>query len=116
MYPLNELEESYEYYSNDRSFHEELGYYLYRYSGRPSPLYYASRLSERCQGRKVYLKREDLNHTGSHKINNTLGQVLLAKKMGKKRILLKPGQDSMEWQLHCLCPSWNGMSSVHGSR
>ena len=73
MYPLNELEESYEYYSNDRSFHEELGYYLYRYSGRPSPLYYASRLSERCQGRKVYLKREDLNHTGSHKINNTLG-------------------------------------------
>lgn len=91
MYPLNELEESYEYYSKDRSFHEELGYYLSRYAGRPSPLYYASRLSKYCQGRKIYLKREDLNHTGSHKINNTLGQVLLAKKMGKKRIIAETG-------------------------
>jgi len=91
MYPLNELEEAYEYYSQDRAFHKELGYYLSQYAGRPSPLYYASRLSEKSGGRKIYLKREDLNHTGSHKINNTLGQVLLAKKMGKKRIIAETG-------------------------
>ncbi|MBP8932828.1 MAG: tryptophan synthase subunit beta [Candidatus Atribacteria bacterium] len=91
MYPLNELEEAYEYYSQDQAFHQELGYYLSQYAGRPSPLYYASRLSEKSGGRKIYLKREDLNHTGSHKINNTLGQVLLAKKMGKKRIIAETG-------------------------
>jgi len=91
MYPLNELEEAYDFYSHDHQFQTELAYYLSRYAGRPSPLYFASRLTDYAHGARIYLKREDLNHTGSHKINNTLGQVLLAKKMGKKRIIAETG-------------------------
>lgn len=88
---LEELEFMYKKYRNNDKFQEELNYYLTNYVGRPTPLYYAQRLSEEIGGAKIYLKREDLNHTGSHKINNTIGQALLAKKMGKKRLIAETG-------------------------
>lgn len=91
MPALNELEAAYEEYKNDREFKEEFQYYLKQYVGRPTPLYYAEKLTKHLSGAKIYLKREDLNHTGAHKINNSLGQVLLAKKMGKKRIIAETG-------------------------
>lgn len=91
MNALLELEEAYELYKNDKSFMEELEFYLKEYAGRPSLLYYAEKMTKDLGGAKVYLKREDLNHTGSHKINNVLGQVLLAKRMGKKRVIAETG-------------------------
>ncbi len=91
MPALAELELAYEEAKNDRAFNEELHYYLNQYVGRPSPLYYASRLTKHCGGAKVYLKREDLNHTGAHKINNTIGQVMLAMRMGKKKVIAETG-------------------------
>lgn len=91
MTALLELEQGYESYKNDSGFQRELHYYLSQYCGRPTPLYYASRLTARLGGAKIYLKREDLNHTGAHKINNTLGQILLAIRMGKKRIIAETG-------------------------
>ncbi|MHB9095912.1 MAG: tryptophan synthase subunit beta [Eubacteriales bacterium] len=91
MPALAELELAYEEAKNDRAFNEELHYYLHQYVGRPSPLYYASRLTKHCGGAKVYLKREDLNHTGAHKINNTIGQVMLAMRMGKKKVIAETG-------------------------
>jgi tryptophan synthase beta chain len=90
MFALEQLEEAYEEALGDDAFQEELDYYLREFVGRPSPLYHAARLSEEC-GAKVYLKREDLNHTGAHKINNTLGQGLLARRMGKPRIIAETG-------------------------
>jgi tryptophan synthase beta chain len=86
-----EVEEAYGKAKNDPAFQEELKYYLTNYVGRPSPLYFAKKLSETCGGAKIYLKRDELNHTGSHKINNCIGQILLAKKMGKKRIIAETG-------------------------
>lgn len=91
MPALAELEEAYLQAKQDKSFFEEFEYYLREYAGRPSPLYYAERLTKDLGGAKIYLKREDLNHTGSHKINNTLGQILLARRMGKKRITAETG-------------------------
>ena len=91
MSALLELEKAYLSAKKDKKFQEELNYYLREYAGRPSPLYFAQRLTKRLGGAKIYLKREDLLHTGAHKINNTLGQVLLAKKMGKKRITAETG-------------------------
>ncbi|KUO64143.1 MAG: phosphoribosylanthranilate isomerase [Gracilibacter sp. BRH_c7a] len=91
MNALIELEKAYEYYCKDKDFQSELTNYLKEYAGRPSLLYYADRLTRKLGGAKIYLKREDLNHTGSHKINNVLGQVLLAKKMGKKRVIAETG-------------------------
>jgi tryptophan synthase beta chain len=91
MNALIELESEYEKYKADPEFIKELGFYLKEYAGRPSLLYYAERMTEDLGGAKIYLKREDLNHTGSHKINNVLGQVLLAKKMGKKRVIAETG-------------------------
>ena len=88
---LNELEEEYEKAKNDESFMEEYNYYLKYYTGRPSPLYYAENMTKKLGGAKVYLKREDLNHTGAHKINNAIGQILLAKRMGKKKIIAETG-------------------------
>ena len=85
------LEECYEYYRNDPEFMNELDTLLREYAGRPSLLYYAEKMTDQLGGAKVYLKREDLNHTGSHKINNVLGQVLLAKKMGKTRVIAETG-------------------------
>jgi len=91
MPALCELEEAFEEAKKDKGFQKELSLYLSRYAGRPTPVYFARRLTEYLGGPKIYLKREDLAHTGSHKINNTLGQVLLAKRMGKKRIIAETG-------------------------
>ena len=88
---LIELEEAYAEATNDPDFQNELRELLKNYSGRPTPLYFAERLSEHRGGSKIYLKREDLNHTGAHKINNCLGQALLARRMGKKRIVAETG-------------------------
>ncbi|MEM7400558.1 MAG: tryptophan synthase subunit beta [Pseudomonadota bacterium] len=89
--PLAELEEAYYKYKDDAEFMAEFDTDLAHYVGRPSPLYLAERLTEQCGGAKIYLKREDLNHTGAHKINNTIGQALLAKRMGKPRIIAETG-------------------------
>ncbi len=91
MPSLVELEQAYQEAQADPGFQEEIDYYLNHYVGRPSPLYFASRLTERLGGAKIYLKREDLNHTGAHKVNNTVGQVLLARRMGKKRVIAETG-------------------------
>ena len=91
MPALLELEEAYAQVCNDPAFKEEFEYYLKNYVGRPSPLYYARRLSEELGGAKIYLKREDLNHTGAHKVNNTVGQILLARRMGKKKVIAETG-------------------------
>ncbi|CDI05686.1 tryptophan synthase subunit beta [Candidatus Nitrosotenuis uzonensis] len=88
---IEELESSYLKYKNEPSFKKELKYYLTEYAGRPTPLYYAKNLSEKIGGAKIYLKREDLLHGGAHKINNTLGQALLAKRMKKTRIIAETG-------------------------
>ncbi|MBI5227003.1 tryptophan synthase subunit beta [Candidatus Micrarchaeota archaeon] len=88
---FRELEAAYEKFSKDSGFAKEVDYYLKQYAGRETPLYYAERLSKKIGGAKIYLKREDLLHTGAHKINNALGQALLAKKMGKKRIIAETG-------------------------
>ncbi len=88
---LEELEQAYERIKNDGDFQREFVYYLREYAGRPTVLYFAKRLTEVVGGAKIYLKREDLLHTGAHKINNTLGQVLLTKKLGKKRIIAETG-------------------------
>ncbi len=89
--PLEELEEKYEELRDDEKFRTELDELLKSYAGRPTPLYYAENLSERVGGAKIYLKREDLLHSGAHKINNTLGQALLAKHMGKSRVIAETG-------------------------
>ncbi len=91
MNAVHELEEAYAKYGNDPEFLEEYRTLLRDYAGRPSMLYYADRMTKDLGGCKIYLKREDLNHTGAHKINNVLGQILLAKKMGKKRIIAETG-------------------------
>lgn len=91
MNAVHELENAYEHYKNDPEFRRELDDLLKNYAGRPSLLYYAEKMTRDLGGAKIYLKREDLNHTGSHKINNVLGQVLLAKKMGKTRVIAETG-------------------------
>ena len=88
---VEELESAYEKYKNDPDFQNELSYYLTQYAGRPTPLYFAKNLTRKVGGAKIYLKREDLLHGGAHKTNNTIGQALLAKKMGKKRIIAETG-------------------------
>ena len=91
MPAIIELEEAYISSRKDRAFRDEFTYYLKEYAGRETPLYYAEHLTEELGGAKIYLKREDLNHTGSHKINNTLGQALLARRMGKKKVIAETG-------------------------
>ena len=91
MYPLDELRQAYERYSRDPEFLAELDYDLKHYVGRPSPVYHAERLSREMGGAQIFLKREDLNHTGAHKVNNTVGQALLAKRMGKRRVIAETG-------------------------
>ena len=91
MNEIHKLEEAYEHYKNDPEFNQELTALLNDYAGRPSRLYYAKRMTENLGGAKIYLKREDLNHTGAHKVNNALGQCLLAKKMGKNRVIAETG-------------------------
>ncbi|HBR56734.1 MAG TPA: tryptophan synthase subunit beta, partial [Blastocatellia bacterium] len=89
--PLDELSEAFFAYRDDPGFRGEFADLLKNYSGRPTPLFSARRLSELLGGAKIYLKREDLNHTGAHKINNCIGQILLARRMGKKRIIAETG-------------------------
>jgi tryptophan synthase beta chain len=91
MHPLQELEDEYFRAQNDPEFQNELQYYLREFCGRPTPLYHAERLTRDLGGAKIYLKREDLLHTGAHKINNAMGQILLAKRMGKTRIIAETG-------------------------
>lgn len=91
MNAVIELEQAYNHYKNDTQFNEELNTLFNEYAGRPSRLYYAEKMTNDLNGAKIYLKREDLNHTGSHKINNVLGQALLAKKMGKTRLIAETG-------------------------
>ena len=91
MHPLQELEDEYFCAQKDPEFQKELEYYLREFCGRPTPLYFAERLTKALGGAKVYLKREDLLHTGAHKINNAIGQILLARRMGKKRIIAETG-------------------------
>ena len=91
MNEIINLEKQYEYYKNNSEFNNELECLLKEYAGRPSLLYYAEKMTKALGGAKIYLKREDLNHTGSHKINNVLGQVLMAKKMGKTRVIAETG-------------------------
>lgn len=91
MNAVIELENAYNHYKNDPEFNKELNYLLNDYAGRPSKLYFAKKMTEDLGGAKIYLKREDLTHTGAHKINNVLGQALLAKKMGKRRLIAETG-------------------------
>jgi tryptophan synthase beta chain len=91
MYPLQQLEEEYHRAQNDPDFQKELIYYLRQFCGRPSPLYFAERLTRELGGPKIYLKREDLLHTGAHKINNAMGQILVARRMGKTRVIAETG-------------------------
>lgn len=91
MPALLELEEAYAIAQADPAFQKDFDYYLNHYVGRPSPLYFAERLTQHLGGAKIYLKREDLNHTGAHKVNNTVGQVLLARRMGKKKVIAETG-------------------------
>ena len=91
MKPLEELEKEFNKYKNDEEFVREYNYYLKNYVGRETPLYFAEKLTKKCGGAKIYLKREDLNHTGAHKINNVIGQILLAKRMGKKKVIAETG-------------------------
>ena len=91
MFPLQELTREYERARRDKKFRQEFEYYLREYCGRPTPLYFAERMTRELGGPKIYLKREDLLHTGAHKINNTIGHILLAKRMGKKRIIAETG-------------------------
>ena len=91
MNAINELEKAYEFYSKDEAFQKELDDLYKNYAGRPSLLYYAEKMTKDLGGAKIYLKREDLNHTGAHKINNVLGQILLAKRMGKTKVIAETG-------------------------
>ena len=91
MPALLELEKAYEHFRHDKEFKQEFAYYLRQYVGRPNPLYFAEKLTKKLGGARIYLKREDLNHTGAHKINNTIGQGLLARRMGKKRVIAETG-------------------------
>ena len=102
---IEELEECYEKFKNENSFKRELDYYLKKFAGRPTPLYFAKNLTEKIGGAKIYLKREDLLHGGAHKINNTLGQALLAKRMKKKRIIAETGagQHGVATAMACSC-------------
>ena len=106
---LDHLEEQFEKYKDDPEFIEEYRYYLREYVGRENPLTYAKRLTEELGGAKIYLKREDLNHTGAHKINNAIGQILLAKRMGLNRIIAETGagQHGVATATACAMLGWN---------
>lgn len=110
MNTLEELDDAFEEAIKNPEFIDQYNYYLKQYVGRETPLYYAERLSKKY-GTKIYLKREDLNHTGAHKINNVIGQILLAKRMGKKKVIAETGagQHGVQLQpvLHCL--TWNAL-------
>ncbi|QQE80185.1 tryptophan synthase subunit beta [Alicyclobacillus sp. SO9] len=104
---LDKVADAFRRYQHDPEFNDELNYYLRQYVGRENPLYYAQNLSEKLGGAKIYLKREDLNHTGAHKINNTLGQVLLAKRMGAKRVIAETGAGQHGVATATVCAMFN---------
>lgn len=109
---LSEIEEEFEKAKDDDNFKREYLYYLNQYVGRPSPLYFAKNLSDYSKGAKIYLKREDLNHTGSHKINNALGQILLAKRMNKTHIIAETGAGSHGTAVATVCSLFNMKCSI----
>ena len=113
MYALGELEKAYEAAIIDEEFMAEYRHYLQEYSGRPTPLYFAKNLTEQLGGGKVYLKREDLNHTGAHKINNVIGQVLLAKRMGKKKVICETGAGQHGVATATVCTMFNIACEVY---
>lgn len=100
---LNEINNAFEKYSKDKEFLEELNYYYNNFIGRPTPLYYAEKMTEDLGGAKIYLKREDLCHMGAHKLNNVIGQILIAKRMGKKRIIAETGAGQHGVATACAC-------------
>ena len=106
MSALIELEKAYKAAKRDPAFRRELDAQLRDYAGRPTPVYFAQRLTEKGGGARIFLKREDLAHTGSHKINNTLGQGLLAMRMGKRRIIAETGRGSTVWRRPPFAPGW----------
>lgn len=115
MNAVKELEEAYNHYKNDPEFNRELTELLNDYAGRPSRLYYAEKMTKDLGGAKIYLKREDLNHTGAHKINNVLGQALLAKKMGKTRLIAETGAGQHGVATATAAdPYGYGMCCIHG--
>ena len=116
MNAIIELEEAYNHYKADPDFQHELTQLLNDYAGRPSRLYYAEKMTKDLGGAKIYLKREDLNHTGAHKINNVLGQALLAKKMGKTRLIAEPALVSTAWRRRPLQRSWVWIASSTWAR
>ena len=117
MNAVNELNEAYETYKNDPEFLAQLRQLYRDYANRPSLLYYAEKMTKDLGGAKVYLKREDLNHTGAHKINNVLGQILLAKRMGKKRIIAETGAGQHGVATATVAALFDyGMCCIYGSR
>ena len=110
---INELEEAYEKAKSDIKFKNELEYWYKHYIGRPSPLYYASRITKELGGAKIYFKRDELNHTGAHKINNCIGQILLAKRMGKKRIIAETGAGQHGVATATVCALFNIPCTVY---
>ena len=115
MNAVIELENAYEMYKEDEGFQQELQSLLVNYAGRPSLLYQAEKMTKDLGGAKIYLKREDLNHTGSHKINNVLGQVLLAKKMGKAKLLPKQAQAAWCCYRYGCSTAGARMQNIYGS-
>lgn len=109
---VHDLQDQYKEIIDSKEFQDEYELLLKDYVGRPSPLYYAKRMSEKY-GCKLYLKREDLNHTGAHKINNTIGQILMAKKMGKTRVIAETAPDSTAWPRppFARCSTWSARFS-----
>ncbi len=114
MNEIHKLEEAYEHFSKDPDFIRELDELNRQYAGRPSLLYYADKMTKDLGGAKIYFKREDLNHTGSHKINNVLGQCLLAKKMGKTRIIAETGAGQHGVAAATAAAYGAGMRGIHG--
>src|SRR5438876_6776949 len=115
MHPLQELEDEYRRAQADPAFQRELEYYLREFCGRPTALYFAERLTRELGGAKIYLKREDLLHTGAHKINNCIGQILLARRMGKTRIIAETGAGqhgvataTVAAMVGCICVGYMG--------
>ena len=113
MPALLELDASYRVIRRDKAFRQELADYLRQYAGRETPLYFAARLTEKLGGAKIYLKREDLCHTGSHKINNALGQALVARRMGKRRIIAETGAG--QHGVATATVTANGQTMVYGA-
>ena len=114
---LDELKEAYAAAQADLAFRAEYEYELKHFVGRPSPIYHAKRWSEMLGGAQIYLKREDLNHTGAHKVNNCIGQAMLAKRMGKPRVIAETGcRPARRGDCHRRCALRHGVRGLHGQR